>query len=250
MDRRIKKVLLAIATSSLAASIYAAAPGSYFGLDFGVSNSHNKNQTLLTGTGYGTMSAPGVPASVDATPSNKALALRMFFGYNFNKFAGFEGGFDHYGNTTFSNVSYVTTVPAMPGNPPNNPMNVNLNLGIKDYGFDLEFKGMLPVGESFNAFIKAGFGYIRQTQSGSLQSCGSTSAPLPCSTVTGVNTGSTSNAFRPLIGFGMAYDFSQNWEGDASFTRITKGNGIQNMDFFGVGFAYHFVADYCGQFLC
>lgn len=255
MDVRIKKALVAIIASSMASSIFAAAAGLYGGMDFGVSNSHNKNQTIYTGTGSGINQVSGYPEVVSSSPSNNGLALRLFMGYNINRYVGWEFGFDHFAPTKYSSFNYLAVFPPVvdpdpPDDLPNNPnvVSVTKNPGVNVYGVDFDIKGMLPVGDNFNAFGKVGFALLHQTLSGSLQSCAAN--VLPCSTVTGINTQSNTNALRPQIGFGVAYDFSQSWEGDISATQILGGSGIKNMSFISVGFAYHAVDIYCGQFLC
>ena len=62
----------------------------------------------------------------------------------------------------------------------------------------------------------------------------------------GINT----TKLRLTYGIGASVTLEQNWVIDVSASRITSGSGLQNADLLAVGFSYHFVDKYCGQFLC
>jgi OOP family OmpA-OmpF porin len=229
MQIKIRNSALALLSMALTGSVFAVGSGIYVGTNFGESNLHNVTQTFQT------TAAKDAANKISAKADNTGIGIRLFMGYNINKYAAFEGGFSHFASTTYSGVP--TTIAF------NSP-------SIHEYGFDAEAKGIFPMGP-FGAFAKLGFAYIRKSASGSLAACNSKSASeFPCSNTSSITTGTQANALRPLAAIGASYDFSQNWVADLSYTRITKGGGIQNADFISLGISYHFVDEYCGQFLC
>lgn len=222
MRKRILKHLsLAIITSGFVINAYAVDPGFYLGLMVGPASS----------TG-GTQQAQ-IEDSADTTPvdpSSNPFGSRLFMGYKINQFAGVEGGL-----TYFSKITYDTKDPNV--ETCNSP-----EISVRD--FDLVAKGMIPL-RSFEIYGKAGLAIVYTTTSGSLNpGTGDPNIPTEC--------GKSENAitYRPTVSAGVSYDLSQNWVADVSWNRIMVGDKVSNMDFFALGFSYHFVDIYCGQFLC
>jgi opacity protein-like surface antigen len=226
MNIRTKNLLLTALALIISNSVYAVGSGLYFGTNLGVTNLHNKNQTIQF---------DDIGDTVSSQADNNGFGIRLFLGYNVNPYAAWELGFSHYGSTTYGGIP--TFIAA------NKP-------SVHEYGFDTEVKGIMPVSK-FGVYGKLGVAYLRKSDSGSLASCKPTDAnPFPCSLTSSLTTGTQANAFRPLLGIGVSYDLSQNWVADLSGTRVTKGSGIQSADFFALGISYHVVDEYCGQFLC
>jgi hypothetical protein len=159
-----------------------------------------------------------VTPNVTVSPSNTGPGMRLFAGYGFNQYAAFEGGFTQYYSSKYS----------VSGNNPT----------IQENGIDMVAKGMYPI-YSVAVFGKAGIAFIRQSISGALN-------PNPG------GKASSSIFVYPTVALGVSYDFSQNWVGDLSFSRVLKikSGSLQNADFISFGISYHFVDVYCGQFLC
>jgi hypothetical protein len=228
MKMQIKTLLLASVALTLSASVSAIAPGFYAGANFGRSNLHNPHQVIQTG---------GTPSSIYSSADNTGVGARLFIGGNINTYAAMEMGLVHYASTTYGGV----------------PTSISNNTpSIHEYGLDIEGKGIYPVGP-VAIFGKLGFAYIRKSASGVLESCSAPSSvgvTYPCSSTSSVQNSTQANALRPLLGFGVSYDVSQNWQTDFSYTRVMKGGGIQDSDLIAVGFSYHVVDLYCGQFLC
>lgn len=240
MKIKIRNILLGAAVIAMSHLAYAVDPGFYMGSDFGVSNLNNKSQTIL-------LDPFGDTQTVSA--SNKGIGIRLFMGGEFNQYGGIEGGFAHYASSTYGSVPY-TGYMLNPAGVLVQTTSVITKPTIKEYGFDLEGKAKYPIGK-FAVFGKLGFAYIRKTASGILATCtGNASVPTPCSETSPVTNSEQSNAFRPLVAIGASYDISQTFVADVSATRITKGSGIQNLYFYSVGFSYHLVDTYCGQFIC
>jgi len=228
MKIQLKNLLLAAVLIGLSSAVFAMGPGFFVGGNFGVTNTHNKNQVIQTG---------GVPTSISAPADSKGMGIRMFIGANFTQYAGFEAGFVHYGSTSYGGVPTYISV--------NTP-------SIHEYGLDLEAKGIVPAGP-VSIFGKAGFAYIRMSASGVLESCSAPSSSgvtYPCSSSSSVQNSTQANALRPLLGFGVSYDLTQSWQADLSYTEVLKGSGIQNLTLMSLGISYHVVDHYCGQFLC
>lgn len=99
---------------------------------------------------------------------------------------------------------------------------------------DVMGKGILPFGP-FNAFVKAGVAATYITLAGGFNSDGKNKYEAKA---------------RPVFGLGAAYDLSQNWVVDVTWTRLMAGGQVKNLDALMLGFSYHFVDKYCGQFLC
>jgi hypothetical protein len=242
MRIKTKNIVIAAFATTATSMAFAVAPGFYMGGDFGVSNLHNKTQTIK-------LDPFGKEDSY--TASNEGLGIRIFMGGSFNQYGAIEGGFSHYASTTYGSVPYTGyMVNPVTGTGLVATTSVTTKPAIHEYGFDLEGKGMYPLGP-ITIFGKAGFAFVRSSSSGILATCsGNATVNTPCSLTASVTSSAQSNAFRPLVAIGGSYDLSQSWVMDVSATRITKGSGIENLDFFSIGFSYHIVDTYCGQFLC
>lgn len=166
---------------------------------------------------YDTFTAGSPPATV--TTSSSPIGLRLHMGYQFNQYAGFESGYTYFSRQTFSTSTSIS----------NNTPSARLQ------SLDFLGKGIFSI-QKFSVFGKLGGAAVYVTTSGSLQ------PPL-------------SNKFqlRPEGAIGASYDFTQNWVVDLTASRIfgkNSGDSIPSINFISVGFSYHFVDDYCGQFLC
>lgn len=204
-----------IITSTLFTTTHAIGPGFYVGAQAGMTNTHNQTQTVQTGVAS--------PATQSVTPGNTGVGERFYMGVGINKYAAAELGYTHYAPSTYkTSPSTIVNTPA-----------------IRQNGIDLTGKAMYPI-ERFAVFGKLGAIMMYQSYSGSLQ-------PLPPAE----STLKANNNFHPLIGVGGDLAVTQNWIAELSWTRALKGgNGFQNADFVSLGISYHFVDEYCGQFLC
>ena len=68
--------------------------------------------------------------------------------------------------------------------------------------------------------------------------------------ITNVGSNSYKTQLNPAFALGISYDLDQSWQMDLSWTRTLVGGAVGNMNFYALGFSYHFVDVYCGQFLC
>lgn len=227
---RIKKIIInsmGLLAFGAAASVYASGPGFYIGAEAGKTWQHNKKQTVAVDDPF------PIGGTITLSPANTGAGGRLFAGYNVTNYWGLEGGFTHYAPSTYT-IPPGTNVTV--GNSQGKP-------AITANGFDFEAKGMVPVW-NFSLFGKLGFAVIRASKAGTFTD---TYDPVlgTYTTVAGTTT-----YFRPLVGGGLSYNFNQNWEAQFSATRVVGGGGLQALDLVSLGFSYHFVDKYCGQFLC
>lgn len=215
ITKNTKHLKILIIASSFFTTAHATGPGFYLGAQAGVTNLNNTAQTVQTGVAS--------PATQTVTPSNTGIGERFYLGVGINKYAAAELGYTHYAPSTYkTSPSTIVNTPA-----------------IRENGVDLTGKAMYPI-KSFAVFGKLGAIMVSKSYSGSLQPI-SPSEPRLAAT----------NNFHPLIGLGVDYALTQNWVAELSWTRALKGgNGFENADFTSLGISYHFVDEYCGQFLC
>lgn len=215
MKIRLNHLLLAIVSSSLFTPLYAVSPGFYMGLMAGPATNNGTNQTAQV---------QGSTARTVAKPRSNQFGTRIYMGYKVNPYGAIEGGFSY-----FSAINYNTNDVPTCGDP-----HVRLS------GFDILGKGSVPLG-SFEPFVKGGGTAVYQTTSGALNSPKQNGA-----------CGQSKNTVKvvPTVSVGVGYDLNQNWVGDISWTRLATGGILKSVDFVAIGFSYHFVNKYCGQFLC
>jgi len=157
---------------------------------------------------------------VDATgtPKSSQFAGRGYMGYQFLRYAGVEMGATYY-----SVVKYTTTPDvATPG------------VGIATV--DVVGKGIFPVGSIGDVYGKLGGAVVYQGTSRLIRPA--------------VGKSRYTVKLSPTFSLGVSYDLSQNWVADISWNRIMTGGMLNTVDFYALGFSYHFVDKYCGQFLC
>ncbi len=221
--RKISFASTAILVYGLTSCAYAVGQGFYMGVQLGQTNTHNEARAVHTG-----VSVPPTPApTVEATPSNTGFGGGVFLGYNFNPYVAVEGGYTHYGQS-----SYKPSVVA-PGTNPSPAIQTN--------GGNVVLKGILPFETTgFAVFGKAGLAVIRQSLAGKLTTASDGS----------IGGGSTTTNLHGTAGIGFSYDLTQSWVADLSFTRVFKSGGVNSADLAALGFSYHFTDRYCGQFLC
>lgn len=208
----IKSFIPFILASCMSQPLYAVAEGMYLGLQGGPSTNDSPEQQVAAA------SPPYAPvATTIAKPKSNQFASRIYIGYQIGRYAGVEGGF-----TFYSPIQYTSNL---------EPEN-ELRSRVRD--IDVMGKGILPFGP-FNAFVKAGVAATYITLAGGFNSDGKNKYEAKA---------------RPVFGLGAAYDLSQNWVVDVTWTRLMAGGQVKNLDALMLGFSYHFVDKYCGQFLC
>ena len=223
MKKRILKHTLTLTGLILATNAHAILPGFYMGLMFGPGN--NNAAVAQAQTESSTEIPPVPPFTVPAYPKAQQFGSRIFMGYKMNVYAGFE-----FGLTYFSGIRYDTHNVSTCG---------SVNSRVRD--FDFVFRGSVPF-YCAEIFGKAGAALAYQTNSGGLNP--NLTKPGQC------GQSSYLNKVVPTYSFGLAYELSQNWVADVSYNNVQVGGKIGAMTYYAFGLSYHFVDEYCGQFLC
>lgn len=242
--RILKRLILVTLFTSLMTNTLAVGPGFYLGLMFGGASNDGKPEPVQLKvfpnvTGIGPVYRPPVQ-TVLGKPRSNQYGTRFFLGYKMNKYAGFESGF-----TFFTAINYtldLATVQAgnNPFNPPMLPYEACSSTNVRVGAWDFVGRGSIPFGDWFEVYGKAGGAITYLKVSGDL----SPDATRDC------GRSSESARVRPTVSLGANASLTQNWVIDASWTRLMVGGIINNVDYYALGFAYHFVDRYCGQFLC
>ena len=211
-----KHHLIILFASFFTLTAYATDPGFYMGVSAGPARN--------TGKAVNAQAEFPPPDTISVTPSTNQFGARVYMGYKANPYAGFESGFTYFSTIDYKNNSGLPTCG-----------------GTTATVRDIDFLGRasLPI-RSVEVFGKAGAALTFLTTSKGLNSgsngqCGETNRDLKV---------------VPEFSIGASYDLSQNWVVDFSYSRLMVGSLVNNMNFYGLGFSYHFVNKYCGQFLC
>jgi hypothetical protein len=221
MHKRIlKRLAFTAILSAVVSSVYAVAPGFYMGFSTGPStNSGGKEIVQTFGNNHTT-----------ATPRSSQWGTSFFMGNKINKWVAVEFGGEWFSKIRYSNLGNVETC--------TDPF-----VRVRDVHF--MGKGSFSV-SSVEVFGKAGLSYIYTTSSGAFN--GPLNTPGQPPNQCGRN--SNNSYFKPIFAIGASYDLNQSWVADATLTKILVGGQAKSINFYGLGFSYHFVDRYCGQFLC
>ncbi len=239
MQNKIIKLITIIGINCIAINAHASAAGFYMGLMLGPATSSASNQNVQTiATTTATPPKSSLGPIVIAKPETKQFGTRIFMGYQLNKYVGFEGGLDY-----FNGIAYKETLPP---NTSATTFSVASSLQERFRGFDFVVKGIMPFGDYFDVYAKAGPMLVYQSISGGLNGSPSISST---GTVIAPKSKHTTQV-RTTFTIGGSYYWNQNWVTDVSYTRILVGSVVNNISFLALGISYHFVDKYCGQFLC
>lgn len=218
--RHMHKLGMITVSISLASIVHAApAAGFYFGGEAGYANTQAPVKTITTdNTVY-------PPVTEDVTPSGTGATGRVYLGYNFTPYAGVE-----WGASLYPSAKYNVSISGSCDNP-----------SVDAYGTDLDIKGVFSLSKKIDLFGKAGIAAVLAEPCDSLE----TQAGSSCQST-------TKNSIAPLFAVGLGYNLNQNVEADLTFTHIMVSGSsfINKIDTVTLGFSYHFVDTYCGQFLC
>ena len=211
----------------ITSNAFAVAPGFYMGLMTGPATNSGSEQQVL---GDPPTFPDGTINLVTATPKSKQWGSRIYMGYQIGYYAGIEAGL-----TYFSGINYDTK---------NLPTCTGPSVRVRD--FDIVGKGIIPFSPYFDVYGKAGVAITYVSESGAFN------PPTTNNPGNGSGCGRSkyTTKYNPTLSVGASMALSQNWVIDASINRVMVGGLPGNVDYFAVGFSYHFVDVYCGQFLC
>lgn len=143
---------------------------------------------------------------------------RAALGYGFNQNFAVEAGYSYLFNKPTATVSYQPLVAGING--------YDVESKLKTQIIDAFFKVQAPVADDFSLYAKVGADYmLNQWKSD--------------------EANNHVNKFGPAFGVGAAYNITQNWVADLSWTRYIGQIKINkdwqpNVDFLGLGIAYKF----------
>ena len=204
---------IGLAALALIASPYAMADdtGWYGGISIGQSKAKIDDARIasnLLGSGLSTSSI---------TNDDSDTGYKIFAGYKFNKNFALEGGYFDLGKFGFA----ATT--AGPG---------TLNGSIKLQGINLDAVGILPVGQGFSLFGRAGVNYAQARDSFSGTGPVNVSNPSPSKNDTNYN-----------FGLGLQYDLNKSVGMRLGAERYRVNDAVGNrgdIDLFSAGLVYRF----------
>jgi opacity protein-like surface antigen len=228
---KIKLIAVFLGLASVTAETWATGSGFYMGLQAGYANLNNEPQTINTGLkaiNPNKFCNPNIPGDCllvpNVSPSNQGIAGRFFMGANFNEYMALEVGV-----TGYTPSEYSPDVDVNPHETPHKPH-------IWEYTGDVLGKVMYPFGP-FSVFAKGGLGVVYWSPTSAI--------------VFSEDEKNSGDWFAvPAYGFGAAYDFTPNWQVDFTWMKFQGTERLQSIDFVALGISYHFVQEYCGQFLC
>lgn len=226
--RMLKKITVAVIASVCAINANAIGNGFYLGLMMGPAN--NNAPSLQALKEMNPVLSPNPPERVltTADPRLQQFASRLFMGNQFNPYAAFEAGL-----TFFSSIKYdshgVNTVGST-------------DQRVRD--IDVVLKGIIPFGEAFDVYGKAGIAGTYLTTGGAFN------PEYDENTKTYTTSNSYKSKFSPTISIGATYAINQSWAADISYNNVQVGDNVGQVVFYAIGLSYHFTSKYCGQFLC
>lgn len=207
--------LAALAAMLAAAGVQAAEPSAganwYLGVGAGQSRAKIDDSTITTA-----LAGSGRTIATNVRDENE-FSYKLFAGYQYNRYLGFEGGLFNLGSFTFN----ATTTPAG-----------TLNGAIKNtVGSNFDVVGTLPLADRFSLFARAG-----------LQS--SKTRDLFSTTGFAVRTPTPSkNVISYKAGVGAGFDFTKNIGMRAEWERYRVGDGFDgkmNVDVYSLNLLYKF----------
>lgn len=189
MKKSVKVLASVLGAITLIGSAQAATPGAYAGLNLGASQ-------------------------LDGQSDTRGFAGGVFGGYNFNKFIGLEGGFNHYATYENSASNAIASATAT----------------LQYDTFNLVGKVYLPISDSgFNLYALGGIAIVNQD------------IDVELNTVFGSASDSNNiTRVRPMYGLGASYDIpSTKFTAKLEASRVQSSNEIARGDMLTFGLAYN-----------
>jgi len=228
LGNKIKQFAIFAIFSMIAANIFAIAPGAYVGVDFAQTDLNNLPFDVNSGTPqnaacFNSETDAEVRANCNIAPNvepnNTGTGYKLYLGTAFSEYAAAEIGAAMYAPSQYEpQIAGYTHQPQ-----------------TRTYSIDLMGKGMYPF-MSLNLFGKAGLAVVYKSSSEALL--------LP------EELDRSSIQARLKVAVGASYSITPKLAVNISGSRIFEGHNFEQADFYGIGFSYHFVSLYCGQFLC
>lgn len=187
---------------------YATSPGFYLGAMAGLARNSGKEQLARL---------DGEPTIVE--PKDRMGAFRLYMGYRFNWWAGWE-----FGGTIYTPVEYESSFDS----------DTSIKTGLAT--IDLVAVGYVSIAELFDIFGKIGPAVVYERASSNITKL--------------ADDKSHRIGITPTFSLGVGYNLTPNWLLDLTWTRLVNTKYLGKVDTVSLGISYHFVNRYCGQFLC
>lgn len=181
-----------------------------------VGTTDNAGFYLDANLGYGKVNEKATQVKTD----NKGLMYNFDGGYQFNKNLGLEAGYTHFNDVKVGNVRFAKN----------------------NYSVDVAVKGILPLGDHFNLFAKAGIARVStealttQSLMGLRNTTGISNINLP----NNKTAGGVHNKILPYLGAGVGYSFNQHVSLDVQFAGTPKSGPVPAMYGVTAGVSYLF----------
>lgn len=204
--------LLIVSTSAWSTSTWAADPNWYV-----VGEVTHSRTNLDTGTNDTALAQAGA-TGITSDGKSHSNRWRLQLGYQFNPNFAVEGGYIDFGKAKYTATYSGGTATGE----------------VKSGGIDIAALGILPLGQGFSVFGKAGL-VVARTKS-TLTATGAASA---------ATYERSANTVSPLVGVGATYRITRNVDLRAEYdyaNRLgtTDKTGRVKANMFSVGVAYHF----------
>lgn len=195
----------------------AAAPGVYVTGQLGYANTHMGSKTQIS-------DLVSANFSKDNNLSNNGLAGRVALGYQFNQNFAVEAGYLQLGDKKVP-VSQIGVAQQD-------------TLKLQQNAIDLIGKGILPLGNNFNAYGKIGVAYVTSDINQTTVGSGNPNSTSDLNRTANV----AKHKWAPEAAIGVSYDITPNVSVDTSWTHIQPlgNNKPGNIDFVAVGLGYNF----------
>lgn len=166
------------------------------------------------GTSAQTLQANSTSPTEQVSPTSTGPGMRLSMGYSFNPYFSFEGGYTYYSPARFN------------GNTASGKAHVQALDALGKLGWPIAKSGV-------SIFGKAGAALVSTSESGVI-----------------ISNRMHGYYGLPTYGAGVSYDLTQHWVADLSYMTIPKAHSFTGASLMSLGISYHFVDEYCGQFLC
>lgn len=270
-----RTLVICLMTGIFSLNAYAADDGFYAGIQGGYGDTgYNKddlspsgaavmsslNSSLVSSNNIGNVydiqnASLSTTSAQSSLSSNDNFAGRLFVGYQFNPYIAVEAGYTKYFEDVQSTSNYSGKGQIGEGIwlGPITYYNAKANLTLTNQisaenVADLNAKLMYPIANSpFSVYAKIGAAYVDPDQTVTvknvvvhaqgMQSSAIASSPSDIANNTNAEIDSE---ICPEISPGISYDINNHLSADVSWTFIKGVGDVQNVNFAGVGLAYHF----------
>ena len=213
-------------------------PISFAGWYFGFGAGQDKGRDFYSGRFVQTFANQGVTA-VQTSDDPKDLGIKVFAGYQFNKYLGLEGGYAQFNNLKANGIGTTGVAPNRldsNGDPAPAPLTGGVYQTDKNNAWTLAAVGTLPVSKDISVFGKLGAAHWKRTTNLFYPDANTSLSDCPdCDTarVSRIERGTT-----PYFGVGASYALLDGLDIRTEYERFDFGG--PKIDFLSAGMAVKF----------